>query len=622
MKRPDFSARRGVVPPVLALLLLAVGATLLSLLLAAETYAPAVPAGKKLLSLLENPATAVFNLLPPLLLTALGWFLTRRAWAAYLFAAVPSVGLALVNYYKVALRGDPLLCADLALVRTAGGILSHYQLPESAVAARVLAYAAALLALSVLLVRRARMSSRARMIGVLAVLTVAPLLLDPCYHSRASYELTANDAYLAENSDAELYASRGFWYSFLRSVPDVFSAVPANAGKKNAERILSLYADADLPPEQKVQVVGVMLESFCDLTDYPVLAAHEGVRAAYAPLRELEQRCVSGDILTGIFAGGTVETEWAFLTGYTHHSAFTADTDSYVRYFSAQGYDTLFLHPGYSWFYDRNVINRYLGFDRSVFTENGFGKLVDPELAPYRSDGILFDYILDTLDARAADDAPLFTFAVSYQNHGPYGAGRFDGELVTPENAPWSRRSCGILSHYLYGVQNTIEEVLRFTAALDAREEPVVAVFFGDHKPWLGNEKSVYLELGVNLDLSTLDGLRNVYATPYLIYANAAAKRALGRPFAGSDRYIPSCLLMEELFDCCGWEGPAFLQLQRDLRAVIPVLHWRGAFVIDGTYLTKDELPPDVLSFYLGYRDVERWREQYGLSVKQAAAPL
>ncbi|MCR5825800.1 MAG: LTA synthase family protein, partial [Oscillospiraceae bacterium] len=594
--------------------LLSAGLTLLALQLGAQTYAPEAALWDKLCACLRRPAIVVLNLLPPLLLSLLGWLLTRRVWAGYLLAAVPTLALAASNLWKVALRGDPVLFSDLRLLRTAGGILSRYELPFDGTVLHALLWAALGLVLSVLLAAPTRLCGRTRALGLMAWLTVAPLLLAPCYLSEASYAATENHDFVTEFSENEEYASRGPWYSFLHTAPDVFSAVPDNYTKLNAERTIARYRDADIPEEQKVQVLGVMLEAFCDLTDYPALAQHAGTRAVYAPLHALEQRAVSGNLITNIFAGGTVESEWNFLTGLCHHGEFTAPLDSYVRYFAAQGYDTEFLHPGYSWFYDRRSINAYLGFERSVFTEDGFGELVDPEYAPYRSDGVLYDYILRELDGRSAADAPLFSFSVTYQNHGPYGENGFDGAVVTPEDTGWSATTCGILSHYLYGIENSIAELCRFTDELETRTTPVVVVFFGDHKPWLGNEKSVYKELGINMDMSTEEGLRNAYQTPYLIYANAAAKQALGQSFTGLGGDISPCLLMEELFDCCGWEGPAFLQLARDMRALSPLLHVRGCFLLDGVFLTKDELPKDVLDFYLNYRDVEVWRETYALS--------
>ena len=62
---------------------------------------------------LLEPMLLLLNVLPPILLIWFFYFLTRRAWAAFLGSFLPCVGLALVNYFKIRLRGDPLLAADL-----------------------------------------------------------------------------------------------------------------------------------------------------------------------------------------------------------------------------------------------------------------------------------------------------------------------------------------------------------------------------------------------------------------------------------------------------------------------------------------------------------------------------
>ena len=144
-----------------------------------------------------------------------------------------------------------------------------------------------------------------------------------------------------------------------------------------------------------------MLEAFCDLTDFPALAEQPAVQAVYAPLHGLEEQSVSGDLLTNIFAGGTVDSEWGFSPATRQHEDLRKPTDSYVWYFREQGYHTLFHHPGYSWFYNRQNVNEYLGFEESWFTENYYGALVDPVDAVMRSDETLVDGILDGSGNRA-----------------------------------------------------------------------------------------------------------------------------------------------------------------------------------------------------------------------------
>lgn len=594
----------------LALTALGVGLGLVALILGACAYAP-LWHWQLFLSYFAHPPLVLLNLLPAVLLVFLGWFLFHRGWAAYLFAALPTVGFALVNYYKIQLRGDPFLAPDFRLLRTAGGIISHYSLTLTHIVLLAAGLCLAMLLFSVFLVKNGARGRHLRPVGALACAALAFALYTQVYLDDGLYEKTANNELINRWSDVEVFVSRGFWYPFLRTMPDLLPTPPEGYSAASASAALAQYADADIPADRRVNVVGVMLEAFSDLTDFPALADHESVRALYEPLHALEEQSVSGDLLTNIFAGGTVDSEWGFLTGYTQHDEFRADTDSYVRYFAAQGYDTVYQHPGYSWFYNRSNVNRYLGFGESVFTENGFGALVDPKLAPFRSDEVLFSYLLRSLDEREEGAPPLFSFSVSYQNHGPYSADSQAELLLTPEETGWSRESCSILSVYLRGVSDTIRNLLSFTQSVEGLDKPVVLVVYGDHKPWLGNDNSVYQELGVDLDVSQREGFCNYYSTPYLIWANRAAKEALGADFTGDGGDFSPCFLMPKLFDLCSWEGPGFMAYARALRQITPLVHERGLYLRDGEL--TDTLGPDAEAFYRTFLCAQYYRETRGL---------
>ena len=271
-----------------------------------------------------------------------------------------------------------------------------------------------------------------------------------------------------------------------------------------------------------------------------------------------------------------MDTEWGYLTGYSEHEEFRSPVNTYVRYFKSQGYDALYRHPGYSWFYNRSNVNEYLGFDECVFNDTGFGDLISISDALYHSDKVLVDYLLNDIDSRTETDDPLFLFSVSYQNHGPYPSETYWEEYVTPEMTGWSMESCCVINNYLAGIRSTVNEMCRMAEELEKRDEPVVFVFFGDHKPWMGNGNSVYTEMGINMDVSTLDGFYNYYATPYVIYANQAARDLLGNDFAEPGGDFSPCFLMTKVFDECGWEGPGFMQLQREMREVSPLMSSNG----------------------------------------------
>lgn len=551
------------------------GIGLLSLYLTANSYA-GIDAQALWASYMKLPLLVVMNLLLPLLVVYLGFFLFARPWAAYLLSAVPFLGLALASYYKIQLRGDPVLASDLRLIRTAGGIMGNYTFELTEPVKLVIAGFAGMLILSLVLLRRERMSQRGRLAGLMVMLALTLASYFELYTSAGIYEKTANNSLINPWSEVEIYLSRGTTYPFLYSVKDMFPNAPSGYRESEATGTLAEYEDTDIPEEQKITFVGIMLEAFSDLTDFPVLDEVPAIHKIYEPLHELEERSVSGRLLTNIFAGGTVDTEWGYLTGYSEHEEFRSPVNTYVRYFKSQGYDALYRHPGYSWFYNRSNVNEYLGFDESVFNDTGFGDLISISDALYHSDKVLVDYLLNDIDSRTETDDPLFLFSVSYQNHGPYPSETYWEEYVTPEMTGWSMESCCVINNYLAGIRSTVNEMCRMTEELEARKEPIVFVFFGDHKPWMGNGNSVYTEMGINMDVSTLDGFYNYYATPYVIYANQAARDLLGNDFAEPGGDFSPCFLMAKVFDECGWEGPGFMQLQREMRAVSPLMSSGG----------------------------------------------
>ena len=551
------------------------GIGLLSLYLTANSYA-SIDAQALWESYFKLPLLVVMDLLLPLLVVYLGFFLFARPWAAYLLSAVPVLGLALASYYKIQFRGEPVLASDLRLIRTAGGIMGNYTFELTEPVKLVIAGFVGMLIFSVVLLRRERMSQRGRLVGLMAMLTLTLASYFELYTSDDIYEKTANNSLINPWSEVEIYLSRGTTYPFLYSVQDMFPNAPSGYRESEATGTLAEYEDTDIPDEEKITVVGIMLEAFSDLTDFPVLDEIPAIHKIYEPLHELEERSVSGRLLTNIFAGGTVDTEWGYLTGYSEHEEFRSPVNTYVRYFKSQGYDALYRHPGYSWFYNRSNVNEYLGFDECVFNDTGFGDLISSSDALYHSDKVLVDYLLNDIDSRTETDDPLFLFSVSYQNHGPYPSETYWEEYATPEKNGWSMETCCVINNYLAGIHSTVNEMCRMTEELEKRDEPIVFVFFGDHKPWMGNGSSVYTEIGVDLDVSTLEGFYNYYATPYVIYANQAARDLLGNDFAEDGGDFSPCFLMDKVFDECGWEGPGFMQLQREMREVSPLMSSNG----------------------------------------------
>ena len=557
-----------------------------------------------ILSYATDPLILFLNLWPPVLLVWLFYFLFRRAWVGFLGGFIPIIGVALVNYFKIQLRADPFLAVDLGLASEAAGIVGHYQLELNWLIWLTVAALVAGLAFSILLMPKGIKGWPVRMLGALSAGALLCVSFVSIYLNDYYYEQTGGAMPWDEAQD---YVSKGGIYPFLHSFQKLIFVAPEDYDEPTAAEVLGQYVDADIPEGQKVSVMGIMLEAFCDLTDFKVLAQQDSVMEVYAPWHQLSEQSVSGRLLTNIFAGGTVDTEWAFLTGYSSHSDFIQNTDSYVWYLDRQGYQTFGSHPGFGWFYDRQTINELLGFQEYWFTENHYGELVDPVVAQWNSDHILMEELLAQLQQRV-QDGPCFSFSVSYQNHGPYEwQYTIEEEYLTPEATGFSASSCNIWNNYLMRVSDTLSAITDLVSGLEEMEEPVVLVLFGDHKPWGGNGNTGYTELGCTFDLTTTQGFYDYYATPYLIWANSAAKEVLGSDFVGDGGDFSPCFLMEEVFDQCGWDGPGFMQLAGEMRELTPLIHEQGIYWKDGApcyELTQEE--QEILDLY---RNVEYYRE-------------
>lgn len=505
-------------------------------------------------SYFAHPWVVLLNLLPPVFLILLLYLLIGRAWIAYAVTAVLVLGFSAANLFKLTFRNDPVMFEDLLLLREAGNMAGKYRLfLTPGMAAALLA---AILGGAVLFfLARERLFLRPRLIAagcaLLLLIPLSKVYLDPTV-----YEVKAkNEDAINPLSATEQFVSRGFLYPFLYSIRSSFDSPPAGYDEENAKALLSAYETADIPSEKKVDLIAIQLEGYNDFTR---LGAEGIAPEVYAKYHALEAEGYSGRLVTNIFAGGTVDTERCFLTGFSTLPTFRGKTNSYPWYFRSQGYYVQGAHPCYDWFYNRRNINANLGFEDYWYIENYFDPLTDGSPGV---DAVLFPQIRQLYaQHRESSDAPYFSFNVTYQGHGPYsseylawGDGHFTGEGFTPEEET-------ILNNYFGSIRNTNENLDLLCQFLRDREDPVVLVVFGDHNPWLGDGGYLYERLGIDLDVSHTQGFLNYYGTRYLIWANPAAKAVLGNDFQGEGPDIGPYFLMNEVFKLCSWEGPAYLQ--------------------------------------------------------------
>jgi len=521
------------------------------------------------------------NLIPGCMIALLLLFITGRVWPAILASGLLNLGVAIINHYKLLLRDDPLLFSDISNIAEAAQISGNYTFTISpALVLTVVAFIIALV-LAVLLMKARIKKALPRIIGAVLIVAACAGLYVGLYASPEMYERTNNLAVEFSNghrfnmwNDSDKYRCRGYMYPFIHSATKLVNQKPEGYDRKEAEAILSVPA-ADIAEDEKVNIISIMLEAYCDLSKYDSVAI--GDTDPYDFFHRLQEESYHGSLLTNIFAGGTIDTERCFVTGSMNMYEYRSPADSFVRYFTSQGYRADFCHAGYDWFYNRRNVMEYLGFEQGYFRENRY---TTEEIT---GDELLFPDILSLYGESKAAGEPYFNFTVTYQNHGPYLTDKLtDPTQEFARRGELSESGYCILNNYLEGISRTDRELEKMVDSLRADPEPVVLILFGDHKPWLGDNSFVYSELGINLSYSDAQSFYNYFETPYIIWANDAAKAALGNDFVGKGDDISPCFLMMKLFDLAGWEGDAYMNALRAAFERTHVASSTGIYFLDG----------------------------------------
>lgn len=557
---------------------------------------------------LSDPNLLWLNILPVAVLAVFFYGVFGRVWAAFLAGGGIFLACSLGNYYKLQFRDDPLYVEDLFSLREAGAMAGgeHYSLfTNDTINQTILQFVVVLFLL--LILARGRMKGwKARVSVTLAAAAVAGCLA-PLYLDANRYASIDNYEHLNRWSPTQEYVAHGCIYPFLHTVSDLIDTAPQGYSAQKAETLLAAYQDADIPEDRKINVIAIMREAYVDFSQYGI-AGFDG--SCYETFHQLKAESYCGDLLTNIFAGGTVDTERCFLTGNYKVRNFRHPVNSYLWYFRSQGYTVEGSHPYYQWFYNRQNINTYLGFERYRFYEEDYEKKTQALLP---EDAILYPEIYQDFVANKSTGKPYFSFSVNVQSHGPY-------DTVNPIDGPgylhgnYSDKCKNAMNHYMDTIMQGDEELMKLVEQLRADPDPIVLVLFSDHLPWMGDGNVFYEEMGIDINPRTEEGFRTHYTTEYLLWANPAAQDVLGGEIVGEGPTISPCYLMNLLFEKCGWDGPAFLQAMGDFLPTFSVVTTHACYVIDGQFTNaipteRKELFQDFLYLQHYWRNVFLYAE-------------
>lgn len=544
--------------------------------------------------MLRQPLILFLNWLPIALLTAAFAFAFRNVFFSSALVGLIAGVMSLINRVKLTIRGEPFVPRDISLIKEAADAAGSYDmtLPWFQIGCLVV-MTAVFIVLGVLLPLKKsedapkKRGALVRVMGFVLCLAVLVGAVGLVYSSTDLYNsFETTEPYNLSSVNNEL----GFVYYFCYHFSTYKIEKPEGFDRDEAASWETGYESA--PDAADVNVVFVMNEAFSDILNEDVFVFPEGENPmeVYNTLAEGENAW-AGHIVVPYFAGGTADTEFDVASGMqtnllnpaapslTAFRTVNRDLDSIFRVFGADGYTSCFMHPGQSWFYNRENVYDWFGADESFFVED-----FDAEYkGSWVTDESVLRELISRFEEKSAGGGLDFTYAVTIQNHMSYTAEKY-GDYVCPEVETTAELSPEIqtaVNVYAEGIRDANAMLEDLTEFYSEQSEPVLLVFFGDHLPYLGDNRQGYAELG--LPAASVTGGEDpfaAYTAPVLFWCNDAAAEALD--FANAiealdlpaDGRISACYLGAAVLELTGrGEVSPWFAFLNEMRRELPVLH-------------------------------------------------
>lgn len=436
------------------------------------------------------------NALPPFLLALVLLLLTRRPLLSLWLTLLAVTALFYVDYRKFDVLNAHLLPADFSLVpqiMASPGLYLDYLRTDQAGLSSLPVYLALTLVIAWLepAQRWLRTSLRIAMAVIAIMLLTLMVLRQPPFDQWLHRDTLA---FRPWEPDASIERS-GLIVSLVklggetaRNVPDADPAIVQAV----LERIGEVTPTPATISSSLPDIVVWQSESLFDTGRLTAIAPD----SRQPGLARVRQRTLHGDMIVPAFGGGTVRTEFEALTGlpvrafpsvsYPYSALAQKPLMALPRALQRIGYHTVAIHPYEAGFWSRNTAFVHLGFDRFI-DQYSFDHGADRH-GIYIGDQALLRHVFATLDDTGDDHPPLFLFAISMENHGPWNTSRRLGrdktaDISVPETLPASAHN--ELRNYLYHVQRAdrfLEQLIEFAGK---RERHTLVLFYGDHLPGL-----------------------------------------------------------------------------------------------------------------------------------------
>ncbi len=279
----------------------------------------------------------------------------------------------------------------------------------------------------------------------------------------------------------------------------------------------------------KPNIVMIFSESFWNIDDMKEVRFDQPVASNF---EQLKQKGILVDMISPSYGGISSNVEYEMLTGssikffssgYIPYMQLYID-DKYIKAPSViqelkrNGYKTHITSTWESSLFNCKSVYEYFGIDVTEYKED----LKDSYKKGGRiSDAYVAERLIQELKEKPKDEK-LFTMILTAQAHMPFNFDKYEDYDISIVDSKLDPEEEDTIRSYAQGVYDADKQLKEVYDFIQTYEEPTILIFYGDHLPYLKNEKGEDITKKLeyfNTGDSTEDLYRK-YHTQCLILAN------------------------------------------------------------------------------------------------------
>lgn len=520
--------------------------------------------------------TRFFNILAYFLIILFIYTITKRKLIAILITQIFWIIVGFISFLLLKFRGNPLFLSDIESIRTAVNVVGEYNIEFNiwiVIEIAVMLFNPLVMCHLLGKSKGLQLKLKNQIISLVLI-----IIASVCLYNQGFIKSVGITPVWIKHT-----VNNGFLVNTIVQAQNYGTQKPVDYSVEKVENIKKENTATMSKGEDKPDIICIMNESFSDLRVINDFDTNKEYMPYFNSLKN-DANCITGNLYVSVKGGNTANTEYEFLSGdtmsfYNNMVPFNAyvkkEMPTNVTALENQGYSTLGFHPWDSTGWCRNVVYKWLGFDKSYFIEDLDESKID-KIRNYPSDS--FDYKQLNEYYNSMPETPRFLFNVTMQNHGGYDAEDFDSSIYLEgsdkEVYPKTNQYLTLMKHS----DDAIKELLEYYKNSDRK---VIICFWGDHQPGVEDEfiEKLY---GKKSDDLTQEELERRYAVPFFIWANYDI------PKENIDK-MSTNYLFPYLFKLAGLELTPFQNYLLKLREKYPVISGVGAIDSSGKYYTIEE---------------------------------